>query len=96
MEIRTIGIVGAGQMGSGIAQVAAQLGGFNVIINDIAEEFVERGFSAINTNLSRLVEKGNCQQRIRMELWVGWRGVYHWPIWPKPILSSKQPQSGKI
>jgi len=58
MEIRTIGIVGAGQMGSGIAQVAAQLGGFNVIINDIAEEFVERGFSAINTNLSRLVEKG--------------------------------------
>lgn len=58
MEIKTIGIVGAGQMGSGIAQVAAQLGGFNVIINDITEEFVARGLATITANLERQVEKG--------------------------------------
>ncbi|MCX7982796.1 MAG: 3-hydroxybutyryl-CoA dehydrogenase [Syntrophales bacterium] len=58
MEVKTIGIVGAGQMGSGIAQVAAQVGGFNIILNDIAEEFVNRGLKTVTTNLERLVEKG--------------------------------------
>jgi len=58
MEIETIGVVGAGQMGSGIAQVAAQVGGFNIILNDIAEDFVDRGIKTIGANLDRLVEKG--------------------------------------
>jgi 3-hydroxybutyryl-CoA dehydrogenase len=57
MEVKTFGMVGAGQMGAGIAQVAAQLGGINVILNDIAEEFVERGFNSIAKNLERLVAK---------------------------------------
>jgi 3-hydroxybutyryl-CoA dehydrogenase len=57
MEVKTFGVVGAGQMGNGIAQVAAQLGGLNVIMNDIADEFVERGFNAISKNLDRLVKK---------------------------------------
>jgi len=56
MEIKTIGVVGAGQMGSGIAQVAA-MSGFEVIMNDIKDEFVERGFSAIEKSLGRLVKK---------------------------------------
>lgn len=56
MQIKTIGVVGAGQMGSGIAQVAA-MSGFQVIMNDIQEEFVERGFSAIEKSLARLVKK---------------------------------------
>ena len=42
MEVKTIGVIGAGQMGSGIAQVAAAAG-FNVIMNDIKDEFVARG-----------------------------------------------------
>ncbi|SPD73249.1 putative 3-hydroxybutyryl-CoA dehydrogenase [uncultured Desulfobacterium sp.] len=56
MEIRTIGVVGAGQMGSGIAQVAAA-SGFNVIMNDIKDEFVKRGLSAIEKSLGRMVKK---------------------------------------
>ncbi len=57
MEIKTFGVVGAGQMGSGIAQVAAHLGGLKVIMNDIADRFVDRGLDAISGNLDRLVGK---------------------------------------
>jgi 3-hydroxybutyryl-CoA dehydrogenase len=57
MEIRTFGVVGAGQMGNGIAQVAA-MSGLNVIMNDIAKEFVEKGVAMITKNLDRSVEKG--------------------------------------
>jgi len=56
MEIKTIGVVGAGQMGSGIAQVAA-MNGFEVIMNDIKDAFVDRGFSAIEKSLVRMVKK---------------------------------------
>lgn len=57
MEVKTFGVVGAGQMGSGIAQVAAYPGCCNVIINDIADEFVEKGINTISKNLDRLVAK---------------------------------------
>jgi len=56
MEINIIGIVGAGQMGSGIAQVAAG-SGLSVVMHDIKDEFVERGFSTIEKSLGRLVKK---------------------------------------
>ncbi|MBW2309631.1 MAG: 3-hydroxybutyryl-CoA dehydrogenase [Deltaproteobacteria bacterium] len=56
MEIKTIGVVGAGQMGSGIAQVGAAHG-FEVVMNDISQEFVDKGFRAIQNSLSRLVKK---------------------------------------
>ncbi len=56
MEIKTLGIVGAGQMGSGIAQVAAACG-LSVVMNDIRDEFVERGFSTIEKSLGRMVKK---------------------------------------
>ena len=57
MEIGTVGVIGAGTMGSGIAQVASQVAGLNVILNDIKQDFVERGFSAIEKNLGRQVTK---------------------------------------
>ncbi|MCL4424826.1 MAG: 3-hydroxybutyryl-CoA dehydrogenase [Firmicutes bacterium] len=57
MEIGTIAVIGAGQMGSGIAQVAAQAG-YRVILRDIKEEFVARGISLIKGNLTRSVDKG--------------------------------------
>jgi 3-hydroxybutyryl-CoA dehydrogenase len=57
MNIKTFGVVGAGQMGSGIAQVAA-VNGFEVVMNDMKTEFVERGFAAIKKNLKRSIEKG--------------------------------------
>ena len=57
MEIKTFGVVGAGQMGNGIAQVAA-MSGLNVIMTDIKDEFVQRGLQNITKVLSRNVEKG--------------------------------------
>ena len=57
MEIKTFGVVGAGQMGNGIAQVAA-MSGLDVIMNDIKTEFVERGLATITKILARSVDKG--------------------------------------
>ena len=56
MAVKNLGVVGSGQMGSGIAQVAAA-SGLTVIMNDIKEEFVENGFSVIEKSLGRLVKK---------------------------------------
>jgi 3-hydroxybutyryl-CoA dehydrogenase len=55
--IKTIGVLGAGQMGSGIAQVAAAAG-LDVVLVDVALEVAERGKSGIGSILSKLVEKG--------------------------------------
>lgn len=57
MEIITFGVIGSGQMGNGIAQVAA-MSGLNVIMNDINDEFVQRGLNNITKILSKNVEKG--------------------------------------
>ena len=57
MHVKTFGVIGAGQMGGGIAQVAAA-SGLNVILQDISNEFVERGLAAIRKNLQRSVDKG--------------------------------------
>ena len=57
MQINTFGVIGAGQMGNGIAQVAAA-SGLGVIMHDIKEEFVQRGLAAIAKNLDRQVDKG--------------------------------------
>jgi 3-hydroxybutyryl-CoA dehydrogenase len=57
MEVKTFGVVGAGQMGNGIAQVAA-MSGLQVIMNDIKDEFVQRGLKNITNILSKNVEKG--------------------------------------
>ncbi|MEJ9210537.1 3-hydroxybutyryl-CoA dehydrogenase [Bacillus smithii] len=57
MDIKTVMVVGAGQMGSGIAQVCAQ-SGYQVIVNDIKEEFLDKGFAIISRNLARQAEKG--------------------------------------
>ncbi|MDZ4132729.1 MAG: 3-hydroxybutyryl-CoA dehydrogenase [Dethiobacteria bacterium] len=55
--MKTIGVIGAGTMGNGIAQVAAEAG-FDVIMRDIEDNFVHRGMSTINKNLGRAVDKG--------------------------------------
>ena len=57
IELKRIGVVGAGTMGSGIAQIAAQAG-FDVVMRDIEESFVQSGLSKIEKNLSKAVEKG--------------------------------------
>lgn len=50
-------VLGAGTMGAGIVQAFAQKG-YEVIVRDIKDEFVERGLAGINKNLSKLVAKG--------------------------------------
>lgn len=57
MTIQKVMVIGAGQMGSGIAQVCAQAG-FEVKLNDREEQFYNRGIQTITKNLSRNVEKG--------------------------------------
>jgi 3-hydroxybutyryl-CoA dehydrogenase len=57
MDIKTIGVLGAGSMGSGIAQVAAQ-SGYNVVMRDIEDKFVDRAIKGIDKFLSKSVEKG--------------------------------------
>ncbi len=61
MEIKTIGVLGAGTMGNGIVQVAAQ-SGYNVIMRDIEDAFVQRGMQAIEKNLGRVVKKGKISE----------------------------------
>ncbi len=56
MNIKTIMVIGAGQMGNGIAQVAAQAG-YTVYMNDIAQEIVDKGVETISGSLDRLVKK---------------------------------------
>ena len=57
MEIKTFGVIGAGQMGNGIAQVAA-MSGLDVIMSDIKTDIVDRGMATITKILGRGVEKG--------------------------------------
>lgn len=61
MNISKVMIIGSGQMGSGIAQVFAQ-SGFTVYLNDIKDEFVERGIGNITKQLTRSVEKGRLSE----------------------------------
>jgi 3-hydroxybutyryl-CoA dehydrogenase len=61
MEVNTFGVVGSGQMGNGIAQVAAAAG-MNVIMSDIKEEFCEKGLATISGSLDRLLKKEKITQ----------------------------------
>jgi len=67
MEIKTIGVVGAGQMGNGIAQVASH-SGFKVVMSDIADSFIQKGLNTISKNLDRMVEKGKIPSQTKNEI----------------------------
>jgi len=67
MEIKIIGVVGAGQMGNGIVQVAAQ-SGFSVVMSDIADSFVQKGLGTISKNLGKMVEKGKIPPQKKEEI----------------------------
>lgn len=61
MSVQKFMVIGAGQMGGGIAQVAAT-SGLQVVLNDLKPEFVEKGLGVIKKNLARDVEKGRKTQ----------------------------------
>ena len=64
--IRTIGIIGAGQMGNGIAHVAA-VAGFDVRLHDLAEDRIKQALATIDGNLARQVSKGTIADEARRE-----------------------------
>jgi 3-hydroxybutyryl-CoA dehydrogenase len=66
-EIRKVGIIGAGQMGNGIAQVCVQAG-YDVALNDLSEDRIKAGFATINGNLAKLVAKGSLQEDERQKM----------------------------
>lgn len=58
MEVKRVAVLGAGLMGHGIAQVAAQFGGYEVFLRDVEQRFLDRGLEMIRDSLSRFVRKG--------------------------------------
>lgn len=79
MEVKTIGVVGAGTMGAGIAQVAAAAG-FKVILSDVAPEIVQKGLGRIRESLERLAAKGKLGESVeevlgRMATVTGYSGM---------------------
>ncbi|WP_347548373.1 3-hydroxybutyryl-CoA dehydrogenase [Pseudalkalibacillus hwajinpoensis] len=61
MEIKTVMVIGAGQMGAGIAQVCAA-SGYTVYLNDLKQEFIDKGLVRIEKNLSKQVSKERITQ----------------------------------
>ena len=61
MEVRKVGVLGCGLMGSGIAQVAAT-GGFDVTVLEVEQKFLDRGFAAIEKSLAKFAEKGTIKE----------------------------------
>ena len=61
VEIRKVGVIGAGQMGSGIAHVCA-LGGFEVLLNDVSMERIQSGLASITGNMARQVSSGRIDE----------------------------------
>ena len=69
-EIKKVGVIGAGQMGAGIAQVCA-VAGLDVVLNDVTEERIDHGLATISGNLARLLER---QQPVPAKLMFDGRG----------------------
>ena len=67
LEIKKVMLIGAGQMGNGIAQVFAQAG-YSVLLNDIKQEFIDKGLANIDKNLSRLVSKERMTEEEKSEV----------------------------
>lgn len=67
MTVKQIMVIGAGQMGGGIAQVCA-MAGYDVYLHDLKEEFVEKGLKVIKKNISRQVEKGKITETEKEEI----------------------------
>jgi 3-hydroxybutyryl-CoA dehydrogenase len=66
MEIRKVGVVGCGLMGSGIAQVAA-MAGFPTVVREVSEELLRKGVSSIEKSLAKFVEKGQLSAEQRSQ-----------------------------
>ena len=59
-KIKKVGVLGCGLMGSGIAQVAAQAG-YETVVREVEQKFLDKGLAGIEKSLGKLVEKGKLQ-----------------------------------
>lgn len=66
-DVKKVGVIGAGTMGHGIAQVFAA-SGYPVVLRDISDEFVQRGIASIGKNLDRMVAKGKLDETKKAEI----------------------------
>ncbi len=66
MNIKNVTVIGAGTMGNGIAHAFAQFG-FNVVLTDVKQEFIDRGLQSIHSNLDRQVKKGSLTEQQKSE-----------------------------
>ncbi|NLL21104.1 MAG: 3-hydroxybutyryl-CoA dehydrogenase, partial [Firmicutes bacterium] len=67
MEVSKVGVMGAGAMGSGIAQLAAQAG-YQVILNDLEMPFVEKGIGRMEDFLGKSVKKGKITEEQKQQI----------------------------
>lgn len=67
MDIKKIGVVGAGAMGSGIAQIAAQIG-CTVVMQDVTDEFVKKGVASIDKFMTKGIERGKVTEEQKSEV----------------------------
>ena len=72
-NIKTVGVVGAGLMGSGIAQVVAQ-SGYSVVVREVEQRFLDKGLKAIDGQLQRAVEKGRmtAEEKVKVLRRITW------------------------
>ncbi len=63
MEIKKVGVIGCGLMGSGIAQVAA-MAGFDVVVLEAEQRFLDKGFAGIEKSLATLRREGNHHRKL--------------------------------
>jgi enoyl-CoA hydratase/3-hydroxyacyl-CoA dehydrogenase len=74
MDIKTVGIVGCGLMGAGIAQTAAE-GGYTTIVRELTPELVEKGLGRIRSSLDKGAEKGKLSPARRDQVWARIKGA---------------------
>ncbi len=74
MEIKTVGVVGCGLMGSGIVELIAKKG-YNVVVREINDDFLNKGLDRIKTSMARAVDKGKLSAADRDATWGRIRGT---------------------
>jgi len=67
MEIRKVGVLGCGLMGAGIAQVAATAG-YETVVKEVSDEFINKGFSGVEKSLAKFAEKGTITAEQQAEI----------------------------
>ena len=81
MEIKRVGVLGAGLMGHGIAQVAAQ-SGYDVVLREVDQGKLDKGLGKIEKQLARAVEKGKLEQGDADAIRGRIRRRWSTPTWP--------------